>query len=51
MSAPQSPPLLRFSPLTGTVYIITRYKVAENGIITAQRKFDVTEDFLVAVQR
>lgn len=38
------PRLLR-SGLTGTVYVVTRYKELPTGHIEAQTKYDVTEDF------
>jgi hypothetical protein len=41
-----NPPKLVLGPLTGRIYIATRYKVRENGVIESQEKFDVTDDFL-----
>jgi hypothetical protein len=46
-----NPPRLLRSGLTGSIYIVTRYKVTgihpETGaeLITASQKFDVTEQF------
>lgn len=39
-------PLLRRSGLTNTVWIVTRYKHRENGLIEALEKYDVTDQFL-----
>jgi hypothetical protein len=43
----KQPPRLLRSPLTGTVYVVTRYKVldVERDLIEAQTKYDVTADF------
>lgn len=38
-------PLLLRSGLTGTVYVVTRYKVSPDGHITAQTKYDVTDQY------
>ncbi len=38
------PRLLR-SPLTGEVFVITRYTIREGGILVAQTKYNVTDDF------
>lgn len=38
-------PLLIRSGLTGTVYVVTRYKVSPEGHITAQTKHDVTDQY------
>lgn len=38
------PRLLR-SGLTGSVYVVTRYRQDDSGNIVAQTKYDVTEDF------
>ena len=42
------PRLLR-SPLTGQVYVVTRYTV-KDGVLIAQRKYEVTADFERAVK-
>jgi hypothetical protein len=41
-----NPPKLVLGPLTGRIYIATRYKVRPNGVIETQEKYDVTDDFL-----
>jgi hypothetical protein len=43
----KNPPILNVGPLSGKVYIVTRYRVldAEKGHYEAQEKFDVTEQF------
>jgi hypothetical protein len=38
------PRLLR-SELTGSVYVVTRHRVLDNGVIEATVKHDVTEEF------
>lgn len=38
-------PLLLRSPLTGRIYVVTRYKRDDVGLLTAITKFDVTEQF------
>ena len=40
------PPRLVLGPLTGRIYIATRYREKDGGIIETQEKFDVTNDFL-----
>jgi hypothetical protein len=40
------PPRLVLGPLTGRIYIATRYRERDNGVIETQEKFDVTNDFL-----
>ncbi len=40
------PPRLLLGPLTGRIYIATRYREREGGIVEAQEKFDVTDDFM-----
>lgn len=42
-------PLLLRSGLTGTVYVVTRYKDHGDGRIEAQTKYDVTDQFLALV--
>jgi hypothetical protein len=44
-------PLLLRSPLTGQVYIVTRYHrdEARNGAVVAHRKYEVTADELRAI--
>ena len=50
MKKPQLPQLC-FSPLSGTVYLVTRYRVREGALI-AETKFDVTEAFdSIALER
>lgn len=46
MSPRKHPPKLVRSPLTGRVYIVTRYKVLDGEKIQAQEKFDVTDEFV-----
>ena len=41
-----NPPRLVLGPLTGRIYIATRYKVRPNGVIEAHEKYDVTDDFM-----
>lgn len=41
----QRPRLVR-SELTGFVYVTTRYKEHRDGLIEADKKFDVTADFV-----
>lgn len=39
-------PILPFSPLTGSVYVATRYHFEDDGkFLVADRKFDVTDQF------
>jgi hypothetical protein len=33
-------------PLTGRIYIATRYRERDNGVVETQEKYDVTNDFL-----
>jgi hypothetical protein len=40
------PPKLVLGPLTGRIYIATRYTVRPNGVIETQEKYDVTDAFL-----
>ena len=40
------PPKLLLGPLTGRIYIATRYTAKPGGIIEAHEKYDVTDDFL-----
>jgi len=48
-------PRLLFSELTGTIYVTTRYTIRphptrqDREMVVAQRKYDVTADFDVAV--
>lgn len=39
------PPLLAFSGLTGSIYVVTRYSKREGGQIVAHEKYDVTARF------
>jgi hypothetical protein len=43
----KQPPILNVGPLSGKVYIVTRYRVldAEKGHYEALEKYDVTEEF------
>jgi hypothetical protein len=47
MSTRKQPPILNVGPLSGKVYIVTRYRVldGEKGQYEAQEKYDVTEQF------
>ena len=36
-------PILTYSEITGRVYIVTKYKRLDGGVIDAREKFDVTE--------
>lgn len=38
-------PMLMESPLTNRVFVVTSYKDNGNGVFTAMRKYDVTEQF------
>jgi hypothetical protein len=38
-------PVLRHSPLTHSVYVVTDYTLRDDGTLLANRKHDVTEDF------
>ena len=40
------PPKLLLGPLTGRIYIATRYTERQNNVIEAHEKYDVTDDFL-----
>lgn len=42
--ARKNPPLLRYSPFGGSVYIVTRYTIKDKHII-AHEKYDATDDF------
>lgn len=44
MTAKQTPRLFR-GGLTGRIYVTTSYEKQENGLIVANKKFDVTGDF------
>jgi hypothetical protein len=46
MSGRKNPPLLTIGPLTGRIYIVTRYTDKGNGVIDAHEKFDVTGQFM-----
>ena len=46
MNAPKQTPRLTLGPLTGRIYVVTRYRERPNGVIEAQEKFDVTDEFL-----
>jgi hypothetical protein len=51
MAERKNPPLLMSSPLTGRVFIVTRYtKRRSDGLIAVSEKFDVTEQFEAMVQ-
>jgi hypothetical protein len=39
-------PRLTIGPLTGRIYVVTKYRVLEGGVIDAQTKYDVTSDFM-----
>jgi hypothetical protein len=39
-------PRLVIGPLTGRIYVTTRYRELPNGVIEAQTKYDVTSDFM-----
>jgi hypothetical protein len=39
-------PRLTIGPLSGRIYVVTKYRVLENGVIEAQTKYDVTSDFM-----
>jgi hypothetical protein len=43
----KNPPILTEGPLTGKVYIVTRYTITdpEKGHYTAHEKFDVSDQF------
>jgi hypothetical protein len=47
VSTKKQTPILNVGPLSGKVYIVTRYRVldAEKGHYEALEKFDVTEQF------
>jgi hypothetical protein len=47
VSRRKQPPILTVGPVSGKVYIVTRYRVldAEKGQYEAQEKFDVTDQF------
>lgn len=47
--AKQHPRLVR-SDLTGTVYVLTRYKTHPDGLVEALEKWDVTDQFNELVQ-
>ena len=42
--------MLRFSTLSGRVYLVTRYVVKGNAVV-ASRKYDVTEEYLALPHR
>jgi len=42
---PDKPPLLLRSPLTGRVYIVTKYSTTQHGITVADDKYDVTDQY------
>jgi hypothetical protein len=46
VSPRKHPPKLVLGPLTGRIYIATRYTVRDNGVIEAREKYDVTDDFM-----
>lgn len=39
------PPLIRRGGLTGRVYLVTRYEVAEDGSLIAKAKTDITAEY------
>jgi len=45
VTARKHPPLLTRSGLTGTVFVVTRYTLRDNGLIEAHEKYDVTDQF------
>jgi hypothetical protein len=45
----KNPPLLTLGPLSNKVYIVTRYKREQNGVITSQEKFEVDDDWFDAL--
>jgi hypothetical protein len=46
MSERKHPPKLVLGPLSGRIYIATRYTVRDNGVIESHEKYDVTSDFM-----
>lgn len=42
----QQPPRLFRGPLSGRVYVVTRYRDLGNGMFEAHEKHDVTDEFL-----
>lgn len=48
----EQPPILNVGPVSGRVYIVTRYRVldAERGRYEALEKFDVTKQFEAVVK-
>ena len=46
MSGRVKPPKLVLGPLTGRIYIATRYTERANGVIESHEKYDVTNDFM-----
>jgi hypothetical protein len=40
------PPLLTLGPLSGRIYVVTRYTDKGNGVIDAHEKYDVTSQFM-----
>lgn len=46
MTPRKHPPRLVLGPLTGRIYIATRYTEREGGIIESSEKYDVTNEFL-----
>lgn len=38
-------PMLMESPLSGRVYVVTRYEASGDGLFMAKEKFDITEQF------
>lgn len=43
MTKMKQTPLIRFSELSGRIYVVTKYKLFGNGRVEAQEKHDVTE--------
>ena len=43
--------ILAHSPLTNTVYVVTKYRVTKDLNIEAIEKFDVTRQFIDCVER
>ena len=42
-------PLLTYSPLTGTIYILTRYTKKSGGAVVASAKHEVPKDEFLSV--
>lgn len=44
-AAKRQEPMLMESPLTGRVFVVTRYRRLDGGLFEAREKFDVTGQF------